>query len=117
MGVLMAFFRVHVPLDRGKGRIVHTDSLTQLAWLNEEDQIRLVQCGAVSRVAPPPLRILPGWKTRGERLAPHDIITVVDFLEADNALLQDILVRRKEATIIGWKTLLEQQLVARPQKG
>lgn len=97
--------------------MVHTGSLTRLGWLNQENQLRLVRCGAVSRVAPPPLRILPGWKTRAERLQKHGIIDAVQFLEADNALLQDILVRRREATIKTYKNDLEQQLIARPQKG
>jgi hypothetical protein len=67
-------------------------------------------------VAPPPLRILPGWKTRAERLEPEGIVDVVQFLEAENATLQDILVRRREETIIGWKNQLEKQLTAGPQK-
>ena len=118
MGVLrMALYRVHNPLDRGKGRTIHTGSLTRLAWLTPENQQRLADCGAVSMVSPPPLAILPGWKIRAEKLTPHGINDVVEFLEADNAKLQDILDVRKEMTIGTWKYDLEQQLIARPQRG
>lgn len=113
----MAFWRVLSPLDRGKGRIVHPGSTSRLAWLSEEDQKRLEHFGAVSMVAPPPLRILPGWVTRAERLEKHGIVDVVQFLEADNALLQDILVRKREETIIAYKTELEKSLTARPREG
>ncbi len=116
MGVLM-FFRVQRKLDRGKGRTVYAGTITRLAWLTPDDQQRLVHCGAVTEVAPPPLRILPGWKVRSEKLRTHGITTAIQFLEADNALLQDILNVKREATIKQWKAGLELQLVAKPQSG
>lgn len=112
----MAFYRVHTPLNRGKGRTIHPGSLTRLEWLTEENQQRLVNCGAVTVASPPPLRILPGWKTRAEKLRTHGIVTAVHFLEADNALIREILAVKREATIEKWKTELEKQLRAGPQK-
>ena len=111
------FYRVHNKLDRGKGRVIHPGSLTRLVWLKPDDRQRLVHCGAVTEVAPPPLRILPGWKVRSEKLRTHEITTAIQFLEADNALLQDILNVKREATIKSWKEGLELQLVAKPQSG
>ncbi len=111
------FYRVQRKLDRGKGRIVPVGSTTRLAWLTPDDQQRLVHCGAVTEVAPPPLRILPGWKRRSELLRTHGIQSAIQFLEADNALLQDILNVKREATIESWKKDLELQLVAKPQQG
>ena len=112
----MAFDRVHVPLNRGKGRTHHPGTTTRLDWLSEEDQQRLVNCGAVTVASPPPLRILGGWKTRAATLRSHGIVTAVHFLETDNEMLMDILAVKREATIDKWKTELERQLTVGPQR-
>ncbi|UCC74288.1 MAG: hypothetical protein JSV86_06955 [Gemmatimonadota bacterium] len=51
----------------------------------------LVKARALAEVKPPPLSELPGWTTRAEKLADAGVVTAVDFLEADDGLLKEIL--------------------------
>jgi hypothetical protein len=114
-------YRVLGTLHAGKGRLLAAGSFSDLAWLNEEQQERLLELGKVSVVKPPPLAILPGWKRRAERFAASGIVTIVDFLEADEKELVEQLAKTgrpyKEATIRRWKRDAKDWLIVKPQTG
>lgn len=71
----------------------------------------LVGAGALSAVKPPPLSELPGWTTRAEQLEPYNIITVNDFLEADDELLREALNYKTLRNINRWRGELKEWLV------
>ena len=106
----MAMFRVLVALSKGT-TIIPAGSFTRLEWLRPAQQDVMVETGAVSEVAAPPLEMLPGWSTRAAKLALVGIVDVVQFLEADTETLRDVL-HRKAETVESYRRELYSWLTA-----
>jgi len=101
----MPMYRVLRPLSRKLETFIPKGTLTALEWLNDEQQAKLIQVGAVSRIAAPPLGTLPGWTRRGSRLGQVGIHTFDDFLERDDADIAE-LIGAKESTVSKWRAEL-----------
>ena len=91
----MALFRVIVRLDRGS-TVIQPGSFTRLEWLSPRKQEVLQSVGAVSEVGSPPLAVIPGWKTRAGKLEEVGIEDVVQFIEADAAVICQALDRQPQ---------------------
>lgn len=100
-------YRVHQTLERGNGTC--PVGMASLSWLKEKHITILLDRGIISKVATPPLGVLPGWKERAEKLEHLGIIFVVDFLEADDLLLAEIFDEDEQA-IVSWKAKLRRWL-------
>lgn len=111
----MSIFRVLRPLSRKHEQIVPRGTLTALDWLKPEQQQRLIDVGAVSRISAPPLASLPGWIARGGHLGRVGIHTFDDFLERTDAEIAE-LVNKRETTIARWRAELI-SLITVPQRG
>ena len=96
-------YRVLIRLDAKKFGCFESGALSFLEWLKAPAIKRLIDCGAVAPVSPPPLSILPGWVTRAEKLAPLGITDVVELLQANSDELRRALGYKRAATIDGWK--------------
>ena len=79
----MATYLVVRDLAKGK-KIIPQGSKTDLAWLDEAGVQRLIVVGAVRSMASPPLAALGGWKARAARLDQVGIVTIADFLAAED---------------------------------
>ena len=105
----MALFRVIVQLDKG-GTILQPGSFTRLEWLSSRKQEVLQSVGAVSEVGSPPLEVIPGWKTRAGKLEEVGIEDLVQFIEADTAVLcqalerQPVTIEKYRAELLRWMT-------------
>ena len=105
----MALFRVIVQLDKG-GTILQPGSFTRLEWLSSRKQEVLQGVGAVSEVGSPPLVVIPGWKTRAGKLEEVGIEDLVQFIEADTAVLcqaldrQPVTIEKYRAELLRWMT-------------
>jgi len=106
----MAMYRVLHTLDVGKGRYLYPKTFSRLEWLNAQGIAALTEKGAVSRVNPPPIMILPGWTERAGELARIGIQDAEQFLEADVGILTGALsieedeVKELSAELIRWLT-------------
>lgn len=77
----------------------------------------LLEVNALAEVLYPPLSALPGWKLRSEKLARVGIMTIADFLEADDERLRRLFGRRTLRSINDWKRELQDWLVVdEPEK-
>ena len=85
-----------------RGGILYAGSLTRLEWLGADGIARLLDVGAVSRVATPPLAALPGWKVRAGKLQQIGIVTVEDLIEADIAEVKAHMEVMRESTVEKW---------------
>jgi len=115
---MMAMYRVLHKLSIGKGRVLHPGSFNRLEWLNEQGIERLTTKGAVSRVNPPPLAVLPGWSRRAEKareVSGGKILDAEQFLEADDATLAEWMAV-KATTVARWKSEIVKWLTADPQR-
>jgi len=111
----MPIFRVLRPLSRKHEVIIKAGTLTDLAWLNGEQQAKLESVGAVSRISAPPLAQVPGWKLRTAKLGKLDIHTFDDFLERDpDEIAKGAGVQRR--TVDKWRAELVDWLTP-PQRG
>ena len=93
-------------LDRGKGKLIPQDSFTSLAWLTEKQIALLLERRIVSRIAAPPLAVLPRWKERAGRVNRLGIFSVIEFLEANDEMLTETL-GEKPDIITRWKAEAE----------
>lgn len=84
--------------------------------LKPDTEAVLVMVGAIAPVAAPPLIVLPGWKTRGKKLAGSAYEMTDAFLEGDNTVLADLL-GVKADTIRGYKDEIERLWLAAPADG
>ena len=98
----MTLYRICRPLGRDS-RVLPRGSISDLSWLTPPQREKLIEVGAVAYVGAPPLAELPGWKLRAPRLAKIGIISIIDFLEAEEGRIQEILKVRPE-TVRQWKT-------------
>jgi hypothetical protein len=111
-------YRVLHRLNVGKGRILHPGSFNRLEWLNERGVERLTAKGAISRVNPPPLAVLPGWSRRAEKItevAGGEITNAEQFLEADDEKLAEWM-KVKPAVIKRWKGEIMKWLTTDPAR-
>ena len=82
----MALYRVLKSLAKGD-TIIPAGMIDALAGISQESLDILVRRGKISRIAPPPLAELPGWKRRADRLKDIEVLDAEQFLEADEHLL------------------------------
>jgi len=105
----VALYRVRVRLDKGS-KTIPPGSFTRLEWLSPRAQEILQSVGAVSEVGAPPLAVIPGWKTRAGKLEEVGIEDVVQFIEADAAVICQALDRQPKtiekyrAELLRWMT-------------
>jgi hypothetical protein len=101
----MSLYRVLRPLStgHGPGELVDGGQFKALG--------ALVGAGALAEVKPPPLAELPGWEARAEKLAAAGVVTVLDFLDADDELLREALGNKTARGINGWREELRSWLV------
>jgi hypothetical protein len=107
----MALHRVLKTLSTGHvpGDLVDGDQFKYLDVLVEKK--------ALSKVASPPLSELPGWTTRAKTLEPLDIVTIADFLDADDEVLKGVFNYKTTRSIKRWRDELRKWLVVDgPQK-
>jgi hypothetical protein len=98
-------------------RIIEAGSIDRLEWLDDNPNgiAALVEKGAIARINPPPLAILPGWKIRSGKVKVSGIEDVEQFLTADDAVLVKCLGIKVE-TVQRWKQDLIGFLQAPPGK-
>ena len=105
----MTLFRVRTRLDKGS-KAIPVGAFTRLEWLTPRVQLILQSVGAVSEVGSPPLEVIPGWKTRAGKLEEVGIEDLVQFIEADSAVLCQALDRQPKtiekyrAELLRWMT-------------
>jgi hypothetical protein len=105
---IVALYRVLKSLDTGHvpGDLVEGDRFKHLATL--------VEMGALSEVASPPLFELPGWTTRAEALEVYGIVTINDFLEADDETLKEAFNYKTTRVISKWREEVKEWVIWRP---
>lgn len=101
----MPMYQVINNLSKG-GEIIPAGTRSTLEEIKPEYKKALLQTGAIREISSPPLTTLAGWKTRAERLRSHDIVTLQEFLEANESDLVRWLGVRL-ATIKRYKIQLE----------
>jgi len=101
----MTLYRVLRPLSTGHevGQLVDGDRFKYIDALLENR--------ALSPVSTPPLSELPAWETRAEKLAEVGIVTIQDFLDADDDVLKEAFNYKTMRTINKWKQELQHWLV------
>ncbi len=97
----MSLYRVLEPLSK-RETVYRPGQVLRLEWLKPEQVEILVQKGAVSRLQPPPLHVLPGWKLRAAKLQKQGVTNVEQFLEMDSEELAGRM-EVQPKTIEGWK--------------
>ena len=97
------------------GKRVEKGSLSDLEGLNAGVRDKPLAMGLISRVAAPPLKVLPGWSVRAGKLETVGIIDADQFIAADNDILADTL-RTNAARIAAWKQEVRSYLKANPER-
>jgi len=98
----MTFYRVHRNLQKGN-KVIPTGQITDLAGIPIQNIDKLITGGAISEVAPPPLRELPGWTARATKLETLGIVTATQLLAITDYEPIRKLFRVKDETIEAWK--------------
>ena len=78
----MALYRTVQRIALGE-ETIQAGQLLSGRRLSERSAQALLRRGAISRVAAPPLAVLPGWKLRGKRMESLGIVDAGQMLEAD----------------------------------
>ena len=92
----MPLYRARRNLRRSGKRILK-GTLLKLDNVSKTTLDSLLARGDVSEVAPPPLKILPGWKEPAKKLEAIGVKTALDFLEAPEEPVSRVLkMPRKE---------------------
>ena len=112
----MTMYRTRCDLQVKKD-VYYRGSVFDGKLLPEESIRILCEMKKITPVAPPPLAVLPGWKTRSSRLVKYNILTISDFLETPNEDLQEIFTRVKPQTLVKWKNDLEKELIVPKPEG
>lgn len=111
----MAIYRIRNNLSI-EGTIIPRGTLARLT-LAPDKLARLEEVNAISRIAAPPLAILPGWETRSNRLEKLNIISIEDLLEGDVAAIAKHM-RVKPETVERWQEdVIEWMQVTPPKRG
>lgn len=110
----ITLWRTHTSLNKKGIRIAARGDVLELASLSDGAKKILERQGAISKVSGPPLSALPGWKTRGAKLAPLGIETVEQLLGVADEILAEHL-NRKPSTITRWKLEAKDWLLAPAQ--
>lgn len=71
----------------------------------------LVRKGALAPLHTPPLSELPGWTRRSEILRAIDVVTIQDFLDADEERVAQLF-NYQSATIRKWKRDVQEWITA-----
>lgn len=112
----MAMYRILHVLHVGKGRMLHPGSFDRLEWLKPGGVERLTIKGAISRVKPPPLAVLPGWATRARKLTEVTGGRIVDaeqFLEGETTKIAELM-KVKPETVERWRKDIVKWLTTAP---
>lgn len=98
-------YRVLRPLSTGHepGQLVDGERFKKLD--------ALIEVNALAPVSFPPLSELPGWKTRAKKLAAENVVTVQDFLDAEEGTLKRIFGHKTTRVISKWKKEVKDWLV------
>lgn len=119
MGVLRrcepvaGMYRVNRRLSRGEKKPIEPGSIIEIQWLPDDKIQKLINCGAVTRIAPPPLDVLPGWERRAVKLEKMGITNVVQLLTAS---VDEVAahMKVKPATVLKWMDEARNWLIVRP---
>lgn len=84
-------YRILDSLRWGNGRRLKAGTLDPLKGVSSKVRAILEARGAISRIVAPPLRIMPGWKERAEKLEQAGVEDVNDLLDADLRVLSEEL--------------------------
>lgn len=71
------------------------------------------EVNALSEVRSPPLVALDGWTLRAEKLEPHGIRTILDFLNTSDEKLAEIFEYKTTRMPATWRKELERHLAIR----
>ena len=63
----------------------------------------LIKNGKIAKAATPPLSVLPGFSLMAKLVAKIGIVTVEEFIEADQERIQQATGWKQERTVIKWK--------------
>lgn len=105
----MALYRLHFDLAMG-GAKLKRDSVQILDKLSAVAIAKLTEGGAISEVNAPPLVVLPGWKTRGARLAEIGVTTFEQFWRAENETIAKLF-NVKDEVVNAWRAELARWVV------
>ena len=111
----MTLYRALANLEL-KHEIIAQGSLFPGSLIAEQNLEILEARGKVSKVAAPPIGIMPGWKKRAEKLKTHHVEMVDELLDLDTAELAKIF-KVKPETAAGWKAELRAYLEAPQRSG
>lgn len=112
----MALYRVVRNLAIGDTEVIEAGIMDPLKMIKGKTLAILIERGAITEVAPPPLEVLPGWKIRSRKLKPFGITDALQFLEADKAQLAKQMKVTVE-TINSWQVEIEKWLKPQPNQG
>jgi len=113
----MTLYRALSNLEAGKGVIIPKGSVITGERLGETVALKLERLGRLSRVAAPPLAVLPGWSARAKKLERSGLVDAEQFIGMDTARLAQWL-GVKAPKIEEWKSeLLEFLKAPDPEKG
>jgi len=101
-------------LSKGFDTVVPEGSITALEWIDDDGLERLQRVGAIARLTAPPLRKLPGWELRSERLKEVGITTAEQFLETDDKELAG-KIGADPRTVARWRDELLNRWLAVPK--
>ena len=101
----MAYYRTHSNLDI-KGKMILANTLFDETVLMPETIKILADMGHISRVNFPPLAVLPGWKSRAEKLEAGGMSSADEFLDSDPVKVAKMFRNTNAATVDGWKRAL-----------
>lgn len=77
----MSYYRINTNLTIGS-KIVNRNTIANLK-LSEGSINKLLESGAISIISTPPLKFMPMWGLRAEKLEKLDIITGLDLLNSN----------------------------------
>ena len=82
--------------------IVEKNRLIRATAFSPHAEKKLVEMRKITPVNPPPLDSLKGWTTRAGKLARTGIITLADFILADELLIMEVC-RVDDRKVEKWK--------------